>query len=110
MGTMAVEQREKARDMLFHYLCYLATSASGLVHEPPIYGPYRLVDAAERLISVMGELGLSDGFLDEVGRFIAQEKETMMTDEGRFVAFLDELVEKLAGRLRDSLSQGGPCT
>lgn len=96
---MIEAQREKARELLFRHLCYLASGAAGLVAEPHLYGPFRLVDAAERLIGIMRELDMSDPFLDDVAAFIAAEKESVMTDETRFVAFLDELVARLAGRL-----------
>ena len=92
-------QKERARHMLFHHLCYLASSAAGLVGEPHLYGPFRLVDAVERLIHIMRELGLSDEFLDDLAGFIASEKVTVMTDEARFVAFLDQVVSRLATRL-----------
>lgn len=93
---------EKARDLVFRHLCYLASSAAGLVTEPHMYGPFRLVDSAERLIGIMKELGWSDDFLDDLAGFIGANKESVMTDEAHFVRFLDELVVKLAGRLRGS--------
>ncbi|MDI6894713.1 MAG: DUF6092 family protein [Bacillota bacterium] len=90
---------EKARGLLFRYLCYLASSAAGLVDEPRLYGPFRLVDAAERLIDIMSELGWSDPFLNELHDFIAREKDGVMTDEEGFVAFLNQVVDRLATEL-----------
>lgn len=90
---------EKARELLFRHLCYLVSSAVGLVDEPRLYGPFRLVDAAERMIDIMSELGLGDSFLTDLREFIAGEKDKVMTDEPGFLAFLDEAVRRLAEEL-----------
>jgi len=90
---------KKARELLFRYLCYLVSSAAGLVDEPALYGPFRLVDAAERVIDIMGELGLGDSFLTELRECIVRHKEKVMTDEQGFVAFLDQTVRTLADEL-----------
>lgn len=97
MGGIAKEER--ARGLFFRYLCYLASSAVGLVDEPKLYGPLRLVDAAERLIGIMEELGLGDPFLGNLRLHLAREKEKVMTDEEGFLAFLQELVDKLSAEL-----------
>ena len=47
-------------------LCFLIVSARTLVDEPKVYGSMRLVEAAERLLSLVDELGLHDEFLTEV--------------------------------------------
>lgn len=90
---------EKARELLFRHLCFLVSSAAGLVDEPRLYGPFRLMDAAERVIDVMSELGLADSFLADLRDFIAREKDKVMTDEPGFLAFLDQAVRRLAEEL-----------
>ncbi|HHY94251.1 MAG TPA: hypothetical protein GX513_04460 [Firmicutes bacterium] len=94
-----VQLDPQSGELLFRHLCYLASSAAGLVTEPHLYGPLRLVDAAERLIQIMGQLGWDDPFLQDVAQFITENKDTVMTDEDRFVQFLDQLVGKLAAEL-----------
>lgn len=97
MGRIGEE--EKARGLLFRHLCYLASSAVGLVEEPKLYGPLRLVDAAEQLLGIMEELGWADPFLRDLRSFVASEKEKAMIDEQGFMAFLHELVNMLAAEL-----------
>lgn len=90
---------DQAKELLFRHLCYLLSSAVGLVDEPRLYGPFRLVDAAERVMDIMSELGLSDSFLADLRELIAAEKDRVMTDEPGFLALLDEAVQRLAEEL-----------
>lgn len=39
-------------EYLFEILIFLATSARGCVDEPPLYGPFRLIDALSKLIDL----------------------------------------------------------
>jgi len=51
---------------LFLLVGYLLTSARGLYDEPQDYGPFRLIEAAARLIEAMEEAGLSDPYLAQL--------------------------------------------
>jgi hypothetical protein len=80
-------------------LCYMATSARNLVGEPPMYGPFRLVDASSRLIDILERQGVDDGTLMEARALIEEKKYLVMNDEDAFVEFLDDLVMLLARSL-----------
>lgn len=77
-------------------ICYMATSACNLVGEPPLYGPFRLVDAASRLIDLLEENEATSNNLSEARQLIEDKKYLVMHDEQEFTEFLNELVLKLA--------------
>ncbi len=77
-------------------ICYMASSACNLVGEPPIYGPFRLVDASSRLIDILEEGGAANSNLLETRQLIEDKKYLVMSDEKAFNEFLNELVLKLA--------------
>jgi len=81
-------------------LCYMATSARGCVDEPTIYGPFRLVDAMQKLIAVLDDCGIAGDFLQQQLTYIADSKLLMVEDEKGFVDFLDELVLRFATKLK----------
>jgi hypothetical protein len=78
------------RDDLFLLLGYLLTSARGLADEPKGYGPFRLLDAAGRLLEIMEEHGMGDDFTKRVLEQI---------DEVRFGPDNDERLLELADQL-----------
>ena len=43
-----------------HLLCYMGSSARGLLDEPISYGPFRLIDGISRLIGILEEEGIID--------------------------------------------------
>ena len=82
---------------ILEMLCFLIVSARTLVDEPKVYGSMRLVEAAERLLSLVDELGLHDEFLTEVReRLKLCPLENLPGEEGEFIKFLDELILFLA--------------
>ena len=84
-------------------ICYLITSARGLVKEPKIYGPSRLVEAARRLIHLADECGIRHACLAEVAQHIEEGRlEALQEGEEAFVRFLDKLVDLLATWLADT--------
>lgn len=85
------ELKSKAHKLI----CYMATSACNLVGEPHLYGPFRLVDAASRLIDILEEEGAVDHNLLEARSIIENSKYLVMNDEKAFTQFLNELVLKL---------------
>jgi len=94
------EKRQELRYNLLKLFCYMATSARGCVDEPKLYGPFRLVDCLERLISLLEEEGLTDDFLREEREKIARDKYLLMEDEEGFIKFLDELVLNFTRKLK----------
>ncbi|MFQ6033919.1 MAG: DUF6092 family protein [Candidatus Bipolaricaulia bacterium] len=87
---------------MFKLLCYMVSSARGLVRETKLYGPFRLIDAGSRLIEILEREGASDRFLSGVRTMIEENKYKVMTDREGFIQFLDELVLKMVGRLEGS--------
>jgi hypothetical protein len=87
-----------ARD-LFLLVGYLLTSAHGLFGEPAGYGPFRLLDAAGRLLAVLEAHGLSDPFLEQVRAAVDAERFGSSSDE-ELRATLDELCRQVAAELR----------
>ena len=80
---------------------YMATSACNLVGEPPMYGPFRLVDATSRLIDILEKIGAADEVLLKARDLIEEKKYLVMHDEEAFVSFLNELVMKLVEGIRE---------
>lgn len=87
---------------IFKLLCYMIVSARNLDQETKMYGPFRLVDAASRLIEILEESGIGDEFLSQVRSMIEANKYKVMTDKEGFVAFLDDLALKMVGRLKEA--------
>lgn len=78
------------RDDLLLLLGYLLTSARGLADEPKSYGPFRLLDAAGRLLEIMEEHGMGDDFT---------KRALEQIDEVRFGPDDDEKLLELADQL-----------
>ncbi len=68
------------KDDLFLLVGYLLSSAHGLYGEPASYGPFRLLDAAGRLLELMDAHGLSDPFLEELEAELARERFGSMSE------------------------------
>lgn len=96
------EERAEAEERLFDVLIFLATSARGCIDEPPLYGPFRLVDALSRLIDLCDHVpGLKkDAFLSEIKAEIDRKKFLVMSDPEGFKKFLDEIVRKFTVELK----------
>jgi len=77
---------------IFELVCYMVTSACNLLNENRLYGPFRLVDAASRLIALMEEEGMESGRLKEIRERIAAGQYSVMDDEKAFADFLHDLV------------------
>ncbi|MGC8699308.1 MAG: DUF6092 family protein [Candidatus Acidifodinimicrobium sp.] len=90
---------QKLRNDLIFLISFLVTSARGCVDEPKSYGPFRLVDAASRLIEIMDKYGISDDSLNEIAGIINKGKFSTMTDDSRFLKMLDEVVVKILNRV-----------
>lgn len=90
-------------DPYFELLSFLITSARGLLEEPTIYGPLRLVEAARKLLDIIDERGLGSQELDELKQYIDENINTVLYGEEEFKRFLEELVKRLAVIIRKEL-------
>lgn len=87
------------REDLILLVGYLLTSAHGLYGEPKGYGPFRLLDAAGRLLASMRAHGLGDPFLEHLEERIEAERVGHSDDEGLRAA-LDVFVTEYATELK----------
>ena len=83
-------------------LCYMGSSARGLLDEPASYGPSRLIDGVSRLIGILEEEeGIIEEELSRIKRLIDQGKFLAKTDQDQFRNLLDEVVIALADWLNN---------
>ena len=81
---------------IYDVIGYMLASAKELVVDPKLYGPFRLVDAVSRLITLLDSQGQADQFLLSLRDDIEEDKFCVMTDEEQFKSFLNALVVKMA--------------
>ncbi len=88
----------KPGDRLFEIALYLVTCAPLSVEEPVIYGSFRLIEGASRLIDAMAEMpGIErDDFLERQREAIDRNKSKMVGDTERYQAWLTELAVEFA--------------
>ena len=88
---------------LFELIGYMLTSARGLVNEPPIYGPFRLVDGVSRLCTLLeNEASQYKNFFSMIKKKIDEKKFTVITDEDTFIGMIDEVVLDYTKRLKET--------
>ena len=80
----------------FRLATFLVTAARDLVDEPAIYGPFRMVDAVDRLMAGV----FDDDFLRDLKPMLEREKQKVMSDRNAFVAWLDELAATFAAEAK----------
>lgn len=80
----------------FRLATFLVTAARDVVDEPAIYGPFRMIDAVDRLMAH----SFDDDFLREIQPELEREKQKVMSDRDAFVAWLDELTAKFAAKAK----------
>ena len=97
-----VAKRLTGSDYFFEIAVFLATSAQGCLNEPPLYGPFRLLDALSKLAELPDYVtGLApDPFLKEIKGIIDERKLLVMYDVKGFKKAIDEIVEKFARELK----------
>jgi hypothetical protein len=86
---------------------YLLTSAHGLYGEPKGYGPFRLMDAAGRVLAIMEAQGLRDPFLEGLESDIAAELFSH-SDDDQLKSKLDEFCMDYARELKRRTSPDSP--
>jgi hypothetical protein len=86
----------------YELLSFMVTSAYLSVEEPELYGSFRLIDGACRLIEFALESGQlqDERFVKEFKEYADVRKHWMMTDESGYLQFLEEATGKLAEELR----------
>jgi len=78
---------------LFEVIGYMLTSARGLIDEPQLYGPFRLIDGVSRLCTILEKEESGYGvFFTKLKAKIEKKKYTVMSDVDTFVGMMDELV------------------
>ena len=81
--------------------CFLAVSARGLMDEPKIYGPMRLMEATHKLIDQAEDCGIHHELLAEVAKRIEEYPlDDLPKGEEEFIRFMDDLVALLATWVR----------
>jgi hypothetical protein len=85
----------------FELVCYMVTSACNLLNENKLYGPFRLIDAASRLITLLEEEGVRSKRLEEIRERIIARQYSVMEDEKVFADFLQDLVLDLIPLMKD---------
>jgi len=93
-------------DDFFEHLAFLIASARLCVDEPKLYGAFRLVDAASRLLGfVLHSRQLQDEqFLQQLKDEIDEKNMWLVSYQERYVAFLDHLTRTVAGELKERAS------
>jgi hypothetical protein len=91
-----------SEDEAYGLLAHLLASAEICTFEPTYYGPYRLLDAASRLMeAVLRHSTSSDtSWLEDFKREVDQKKLWMIWDRPGYFQFLNEVTGKIAVELK----------
>ncbi len=96
---------------LYEVLAFLFSSAHLLVNEPHLYGTFRLIDGASRLMGFALESGQleDERFLRELRDDVDEKKFLLMTDEQTYFQLLEDATRKMAQEMkrRAAASKGG---
>jgi hypothetical protein len=102
-----MEQRMMVtEDDVFELLAFLATSARLCVDEPKLYGTFRLVDGASRLLGLVLKSDQMEDrqSLQQLKDEIDEKKFLLTTDQEGYLKFLDDLTRKVARELKERAS------
>jgi hypothetical protein len=96
------ERMVVSEDELYEILAFLFSSAHLLVNEPHLYGTFRLVDAASRLMGFALESGQleDEHFLRELKDDVDEKKFVMMTDEKTYLELLERATRAMAREMK----------
>jgi hypothetical protein len=100
-------QRAELEQRLYELVGYMVTSGRNLLDETPLYGPFRLVDAASRLIAILEDEGLASPRLSLLRERIEAGKYSVVREAGEFRDFLDSLVDALVDHMTPKEEGGG---
>lgn len=98
---------DELRFSLLETLTFLAASAHGAVESQKLYGPLRLMEAAERIIRLMDACGLADEELRELAEQIVAMAMPLATDAEQCSAFTNEITLLLTHRLKAAVPDDG---
>ncbi len=84
---------------IFELISYMVVSARNLLDETPLYGPFRLVDAASRLIALLEQAGEAPSELKTLQEKIESGKYSVMQGREEFQRYLDSLVEAIVDKM-----------
>jgi hypothetical protein len=90
---------DELREDLVNFVGYLLTSAHGLYDEPAGYGPFRMLDAAGRLLAIIEKAEMADPFLKHLRQVIDEER-FGSSDDQALRAFLDQACLQYATGLK----------
>ena len=91
--------KEDFKNNFSELLSFLIVSARNCVEEPKLYGPFRLIDGASKLIEILEGEGLADEFLLKLRKKIEDKKFSVMGSKDEFTQFLDDLTLDFADEL-----------
>ncbi len=76
----------------FQLATFLVIAARGLIEDPANYGPFRLIDAADRFVADV----FDDDFLREIKPELERGFDMLMEDEETVTSWLDDLTTRFA--------------
>ena len=87
----------QVHEEIYCLLAYMLASAAGCAGEPKLYGPMRLVDAAQKLIRILDEAGiLHRDELMAIANRIDADKLLCMEDKKAFLDMIGETTVQMA--------------
>ena len=87
---------------LMDLMGFMITSARGLLDEPTLYGPFRLIDGASKMCAIMeNNVEGNNEFLRRLRNKIDEGKFSVMTDVDAFKLMLDEVVLDFTKKLKE---------
>lgn len=91
-----------SEENVYELLAFLFSSAHLLVNEPHLYGTFRLIDGASRLIGFAIESGQleDDQFLQDLKADVDKRKFLLMTDQEAYFELLEEATRKIAKEMK----------
>jgi hypothetical protein len=91
-----------SEENFYELLSFMVTSAYLSVEEPELYGSFRLIDGACRLIEFALQSGQlqDEQFVREFKEYADVRKHWMMSDEPGYLRFLEEATGRLAEELK----------
>jgi len=101
MGVLT-EEPVTSKEFVYDLATYLLTSARGLIDEPLLYGPLRLIEGLSRLATISERAPCieRDDFLQAAKKKIDQNKYVVMQSEEEFTKFLDSLIREFTAELK----------
>jgi hypothetical protein len=96
------ERMVVSEESLYEILAFLFSSAHLLVNEPHLYGTFRLIDGASRLIGFALDSGQleDEEFLRRLKEEVDEKKFLLMTDEETYFQLLENATRAMAKEMK----------